>query len=250
MASVRTSILRETSTPTRPPTRSTRYTLVREEPENRMRFLTQIYRAMRDALGDDFPIGLKLNSSDGVEGGFSEQDALSVIETMAAMGLDLVEISGGTYTKPPVDVVDGVDPRRGTIFFLDFARRLQGRVDIPVALTGGFLAAPDMEEVLASGAADMIGIGRGLVVSPDLPNKILDGGSHETVSLPRVTTPVSAVDRALGSILVISWYEHQLCRLAEGKQVASSGDATVALMSTLRSHGLGALAPRRNSGRK
>ncbi|MDK9319433.1 hypothetical protein FAM23864_001149 [Propionibacterium freudenreichii] len=129
---MRTSILRETSTPTRPPTRSTRYTLVREEPENRMRFLTQIYRAMRDALGDDFPIGLKLNSSDGVEGGFSEQDALSVIETMAAMGLDLVEISGGTYTKPPVDVVDGVDPRRGTIFFLDFARRLQGRVDIPV----------------------------------------------------------------------------------------------------------------------
>lgn len=119
-----------------------------------------------------------------------------------------------------------------------------------MALTGGFLAAPDMEEVLASGAADMIGIGRGLVVSPDLPNKILDGGSHETVSLPRVTTPVSAVDRALGSILVISWYEHQMCRLAEGKQVASSGDATVALMSTLRSHGLGALAPRRNSGRK
>ena len=68
--------------------------------ENRMRFVVEIYQGMRAALGADFPIGLKLNSSDFKEGGFTEEDSVEVVKKMAELGIDLIEVSGGSYENP------------------------------------------------------------------------------------------------------------------------------------------------------
>jgi len=66
----------------------------------RRRFLLEVYRAMRTAVGDDYPIGIKLNSADFLRGGFSEEESMDVVDQIAAEGIDLIEISGGTYESP------------------------------------------------------------------------------------------------------------------------------------------------------
>ncbi|MHA0035967.1 oxidoreductase [Deinococcus sp. PESE-38] len=68
--------------------------------ENRMRFLLETFDAVRAAVGPHFPVSVKLNSSDFVRGGFSEDDSLAVVAALGARGCDLIEISGGTYEKP------------------------------------------------------------------------------------------------------------------------------------------------------
>jgi 2,4-dienoyl-CoA reductase-like NADH-dependent reductase (Old Yellow Enzyme family) len=67
--------------------------------ENRMRFLLEIYRSIRSKVGKDFSIGVKLNSKDFQHGGFSEDDSTIVANTLDQEGIDLLEISGGTYEK-------------------------------------------------------------------------------------------------------------------------------------------------------
>lgn len=68
--------------------------------ENRMRFVLEVYRAIRVAVGADFPVAIKLNSADFQKGGFSEEESMLVVEALAREGIDLVEISGGTYESP------------------------------------------------------------------------------------------------------------------------------------------------------
>lgn len=68
--------------------------------ENRMRFLMEVYREMRRQVGDDFPIGIKLNSADFQRGGFTEEESMQVLKTIDEAGIDLIEISGGNYENP------------------------------------------------------------------------------------------------------------------------------------------------------
>lgn len=217
--------------------------------ENRMRFLTEIYSGMREELGNDYPISVKLNSSDGVPGGFTEEESLQVAETLSQLGVDVIEISGGTYTKPTMTTNSNHEDQKRGVYFADYARKLADRVHTPVALTGGFRQAEDMERALESGITDLIGIARPLVIAPDLPNRIINEGYRERISTPRISTGVKKLDQAFGSILVISWYELQMRNIARGKQVATSGNGLPALAAALRRHGLSALMPRRAGGR-
>ena len=69
-------------------------------PENRRRFVLSVFEAMRAAVGNEFPIGIKLNSADFQRGGFTEEESLDVIRALSAAGIDLIEVSGGTYEAP------------------------------------------------------------------------------------------------------------------------------------------------------
>ena len=68
--------------------------------ENRMRFVCEIYKRLRAKLGNHFPIAIKLNSADFQKGGFSDGESMQVVQTLAENGMDLIEISGGTYEAP------------------------------------------------------------------------------------------------------------------------------------------------------
>ena len=129
--------------------------------ENRMRFLREIYRAIRTEVGEDFPIGVKLNSADFQRGGFSEEESMQVIQTLQADGLDLVEVSGGNYENPSMV---GANVKESTLqreaYFLEYAEQARRLLDIPLVVTGGFRSAPAMNDALASGATDMIGLAR------------------------------------------------------------------------------------------
>lgn len=230
--------------------------------ENRARFLFDVFAAVRDAVGSDFPVAVKLNSSDvpiavkvneenGVPGGFSEEESIWVMKQLEARGVDLIDISGGTYAKPVIQTNSGAaeDRRRG-VYFTDFARRVKGELAVPVALTGGFRNADDMERALDEGITQMIGIARPLALVPDLPNHIIRDGWRGSVELPRITTGIKSLDKAFGGILVISWFELQMNRIGRGRTPDPRIGGLRALLFALKQHGPAALTPRRRKGRQ
>ncbi|MEJ8304787.1 NADH:flavin oxidoreductase/NADH oxidase family protein [Saccharibacillus sacchari] len=209
--------------------------------ENRMRFLIQIYDEMRSRLGAGFPIGIKLNSTDFKEGGFTEKDSEEVVKTMAERGIDLIEISGGNYENPKMSSEDD-----GEVFFLKYAERIKSLVDVPIVVTGGFRSQVGMEEALAAGKTSMIGIARPLALVPDIPNQIMQG-RYETVRTQRLKTGLSSLDRQLGALIGLSYYEQQMERIARGKPAKLHRNAWNPLLHTLRRQGIAALSPRRSN---
>ena len=153
--------------------------------ENRARALIAIVTQAREALGADFPISVKLNSADFQKGGFEFDDSLTVAKWLTEVGVDLLEISGGTYEQPRLLNLDGVEPieeqslARSTLareaYFVDFAKAMRETLSIPIMVTGGLRRREVMNHVLETGGADMIGLGRPLCVDADGPNRLLNG---------------------------------------------------------------------------
>ena len=151
--------------------------------ENRARLLLSIVRETRKAVGPNFPISAKLNSSDFQQGGFSNADCLQVVRWLEEAGLDLLEISGGNYEEPSMmgsKTSEGTAVADSTVrreaYFMDYAEQIRKVSKVPLMVTGGFRSRAAMEAALASGALDVIGLGRPMCVETDLPAKILAGG--------------------------------------------------------------------------
>lgn len=186
--------------------------------ENRMRFAVEVYRAIREAVGSDFPVGIKLNSSDFKNGGFTIDDAIQVAVKLEQDGIDLIEISGGTYENPSMmGNLDG-DTKEG--YFLDYAEKMRKSLSIPLVLTGGFRSASAMQKAIGSGATDMIGLARPLALEPSFPDSILKNENHAIV-LPRLSTGVRTIDKL--TMLPLTWYEYQLYNIGKGKKTRLKG---------------------------
>ncbi|HBS41111.1 MAG TPA: NADH oxidase [Oceanospirillales bacterium] len=185
---------------------------------NRMRLVLEVYRAMRAATGPGFNIGIKMNSADFQRGGFDEGDATTVAKALAAEGIDLIEISGGSYETPALvtgntgKVKDSTRQREA--YFLEFAETLRKEVTVPLMVTGGFRSASGMAEAVTSGACDMIGLGRPLCVEPDLPQRLLAGEDVHSIVRP-IRTGVKAIDKL--ALMEVAWYERQIHRMSKGK---------------------------------
>ena len=188
--------------------------------EKRRRFVLEVYRAMREAVGPKFPIGIKLNSADFQRGGFTAEESLEAIRVLAEAGIDLIEISGGTYEAP---AMTGVKAKPAAIknstrlreaYFLDFAEKARKVATCPLAVTGGFRSSEGMSQAVSSGAVDMVGVARILALETDAPARLLAGQATRNTIRPR-TTGIAAIDR-LG-ILEISWYTDQLKRIGHGQ---------------------------------
>ena len=180
----------------------------------RRRFLVELVRAMRAAVGPTFPIGVKLNSADFQRGGFSEEESMEVVEILEKEGVDLLEISGGTYERPAVTGTLA-EQKQSTAsreaYFLDYARRVRARTAMPLMLTGGFRTKAGMEAAIESGAIDVAGMARPLALQPELPRAFLDGTATDSEVRPRKTGL-----RMLDGLLEIAWYSDQLHRMGEG----------------------------------
>ncbi|MGF1680028.1 NADH:flavin oxidoreductase/NADH oxidase family protein [Photobacterium minamisatsumaniensis] len=182
--------------------------------ENRMRFVLAIYDAIRLKVGEHFPIGIKLNSADFMQGSFSEDDSMLVVKALSDAGIDLIEVSGGTYESP---TMMGGKQKESTqkreAYFLDYIEKVRHLVDTPLVLTGGFRSAPAMQAALDSGATDFIGLARTTAVDPDFPQKLINNIEHKQ-ELRTLTTGVRAIDNI--AMLNITWYEQQLALMAKG----------------------------------
>lgn len=211
--------------------------------ENRMRFVMEIYRAIRAAVGSAFPVGVKLNSSDFMRGGFTEEESFAVAEALGAEGVDLIEISGGTYERPAMTGRTGKDQsREGEAYFLSYAEGIRRRVRTPLMITGGFRTARVMAQAVAEGRIDMVGLARPLAIDPDMPNKIFAGEDYVSPIKP-ITTGVQMIDKM--AILEITWYEQQMKYLAKGKPTRPDRGAWVSLARTIVENGFQVFQKRR-----
>ena len=192
-------------------------------PEKRRRFVLAVYRAMREQVGPDFPVGIKLNSADFQRGGFTEEESLDTIRALSEAGIDLIEVSGGTYEAPAMTGVkaDQADKapakdstRQREAYFMAFAEKARQAVTTPLVVTGGFRSLQGMAEAITSGAVDMVGLARVLAVEPDLPQRLLAGQEAINVVKP-IKTGIKFIDKM--GLLEVTWYTGQLKRIGRGE---------------------------------
>ena len=179
---------------------------------NRMRLLLEAIEATRAAVGPNFPIAVKLNSSDQLEGGFEEEDALEVVAALDRSSVDLIDISGGTYFPGAKSASDGAG--RGP-YFIEFAKRARAVTTKPLMLTGGFKTRTQAEDAVASGAVDIVGLARALVLELSLPNLWKADQKPEPV-FPRFS------DASGGGIT--AWYTMRLTEIGADKETSVVGD--------------------------
>ncbi len=183
--------------------------------ENRARFVVEVYREMRKRVGPNFPIGIKINSADFQRGGFTEEESMEVVKLLAAEGMDLIEISGGTYEKAAMmGAAKKESTRQREAYFMDYIEKVRKLTDKPLMLTGGFRSASVMEEAVSEGILDLVGIARPFTLYPDLPNRILNG-ELEYLDLPFPKTGIKMID-SMG-FLDLLWHELHIKRLGDGK---------------------------------
>jgi 2,4-dienoyl-CoA reductase-like NADH-dependent reductase (Old Yellow Enzyme family) len=184
---------------------------------NRMKLLLQSIEAVRKEVGPDFPIAVKLNSSDQLVGGLDEDDALEVVAALDASSVDLIDISGGTYFPGAKAASDGAG--RGP-YFIEFAKRARTKTAKPLMLTGGFKTRAQAEDAVRSGVVDVVGLARALVLAPSLPNLWMENQMPEP-SFPRFS------DAPEGGIT--AWYTMRLTDIAADKETDEVGDLTRAI---------------------
>ncbi|MGM0766432.1 MAG: NADH:flavin oxidoreductase/NADH oxidase family protein [Pseudomonadota bacterium] len=203
--------------------------------ENRMRFVLEVYRAIRAVTGDGFNVGIKLNSADFQRGGFTEEESLGVIDALASEGIDLVEISGGNYENPAMAKgSEAGEVKQSTLareaYFLEFAEKVRERVDVPLMVTGGFRTETGMADAVTSGATDLVGIARPLAVEPDCPKRIMAGESFTSAVRP-IRTGIRLIDDM--ALMEVSWYTRQLGRIGKGKAPRTHDRGVLSLLEVI-----------------
>ncbi|MGB5075880.1 MAG: NADH:flavin oxidoreductase, partial [Sphingorhabdus sp.] len=211
--------------------------------ENRARFLLFTVNTVRQLVGPDFPISVKLNSADFQRGGFAFEDSLRVARWLEESGVDLIEVSGGTYEQPKLLGLEGLEePEPQAVaestlareaYFVDFSKAMKDVLTIPLMVTGGFRSKSAMEQALRAGAADVIGLGRPLCSMPEAPKRLLGGMAmlpkmeNQLALLPDWLSPLRNFKMIRGAegFGVQSWYYSQLFSL--GRTGRTSPDITV-----------------------
>lgn len=194
-------------------------------PEKRRHFVLAVLAAMRAQVGPDFPIGIKLNSADFQRGGFTEEESLDTIRALSEAGIDLIEISGGTYEAPVMTGAKGQpksasgepvkeSTKQREAYFLAFAEKARATVKTPLVVTGGFRSLEGMAEAITSGAVDFVGLARALALEPDVPNRLLRGQEPREQVKP-LKTGIGFVDKM--GLMEVTWYTGQLKRIGRGE---------------------------------
>jgi 2,4-dienoyl-CoA reductase-like NADH-dependent reductase (Old Yellow Enzyme family) len=186
------------------------------DPERRRKFVIELARATRAAVGPDKIVAIKLNSADFQRGGFTEEESLEVVRLLGEEGLDFLEISGGTYEKP---AMMGAASRKMSersaareAYFLDFASKAKNVTAMPLMITGGLRSSNAMAEAIEDGI-DIVGVGRPVCLEPDLPKRLIEDPNTSSRLKP-IRTGIPKLD----SPADLWWSNIQLRRLGAGKE--------------------------------
>ncbi len=206
--------------------------------ENRARFLRRVYAAVRAAVGPAFPVAVKLNSADFQKGGFDLTDCAQVARWLEQDGIDLIELSGGTYEE--MSFVNGTqDDRRDSTkrreaYFLEYAKEVRQAVTVPIMVTGGFRSREAMERAITEDRIDMIGLARPFCVQPDAARALLDGTcdrvgiEEDGLVIGRGKLGMNAQNWLVGLINTVSrveYYVWQMMRMSRGQSPQAQAKA-------------------------
>ena len=205
--------------------------------ENRARIHLEIIKKCRKEVGKDFPISVKLNSADFQKGGFTPNESIQVAKMLEDAGIDIIEISGGTYEQPKLIGVDDltINPKRSeqrkesTIareaYFLEYAQDIRKAVSLPLMVTGGFRTREGIEDALQSNVCQMVGIGRPLCADPYCVKKMIAGeldvlpSFEKTLTLgPSILSPSSpfTIIKVINAFGAMAWFYQQIKNMAKG----------------------------------
>lgn len=143
--------------------------------EARARFPLEVLRRIRGRVGRDYPVLVKLNAEDFIEGGLTLAESCRIAAMMAAEGIDAIEISAGMAETADRIVRKEIDSPEKEAYFLPYAREFRKHVPVPLICVGGLRSLEVMERVIRSGAADFVSMCRPLIREPELPKKFRDG---------------------------------------------------------------------------
>jgi 2,4-dienoyl-CoA reductase-like NADH-dependent reductase (Old Yellow Enzyme family)/thioredoxin reductase len=152
--------------------------------ENRARFPMMVIDRVRERVGKDFPIELRISGSELTDGGLTLDDAISICK-MAEPKVDLIHVSAGAHS-----VIDTMTIMHPSMFLphgcnVYLAAAVKKAVKIPVVTVGGITDPVQMEEIIADGKADIIALARGLLADPEIPGKAQHGREDEIVHCVR-----------------------------------------------------------------
>jgi len=171
--------------------------------ENRMRFVTEVNNSVREAVGDDYPVLTKLSVEEGLEKGITIDEASDVAMRLSQIGIDAIEISGGTIVDTifmmsrgdiPIDMITrNADPaakeqmegffysikdmvKYEEAYWLKHAEKIKEVIDdVPLILVGGMKYPQTMEKILEENKADLISLSRALIREPNFPKEMSEG---------------------------------------------------------------------------
>ena len=183
--------------------------------ENRALLLLDVVRGIRAAVAPGFAVSVKLNSADFQRGGFSPEDARAVVAMLAPLGVDLVELSGGSYEAPAM-MGEARDERTlaREAYFLEFAHDIAAVATMPLMVTGGIRRRAVAEQVVDSGVA-MAGIATALAIEPDLVRSWRLG--HDRAPALK---PITWKNKAVASVAHMAAVKYQLVRLSRRRRTA------------------------------
>ncbi|MDI3536006.1 MAG: hypothetical protein PWP16_155 [Eubacteriaceae bacterium] len=150
--------------------------------ENRVRFAQEVLDSVRENVGPGFPIEFRMSGSELFDGGYTLEDGVEIAKLMESR-VDLLHISAGTYqrgfgtTHPSMFVPHGCN--------VYLAAEIKKHVSVPVATLGGLNDPEMMEEIIASGKADVVDMARALLADPELPEKVMENRDEDIVKCLR-----------------------------------------------------------------
>lgn len=183
----------------------------------RMQLLMEVVEAVRRETDSGFAVALKINSSDQLEGGLLEAESLKIIKALDKTGLDLIDISGGTYFP---GAKSSSDRRSDGPYFVEFARQARKLTSIPLMATGGFSQKSEVAAAISGGAVDFAGLARAFVLDSSLPTTWQE--SEKNPNFPVFDSPPKGG--------ITAWYSMQLTEIGEGRQSGKNLNMEKALL--------------------
>lgn len=144
--------------------------------ERRSRAPLEVVRAVREMVGPDYPVLIKMNGRDDADGGLELEEAVQAAQKLEAAGLDALELSGGLLTgghRSPSR--PGIKTQEQEAYFREEARAFKAAINIPLILVGGLRSFDVAEGLVQSGVADYISMSRPLIREPDLIRRWMEG---------------------------------------------------------------------------
>ena len=153
--------------------------------ENRCRLAKEVLQSVREAVGPGFPIEFRMSGSELFEGGYDLEEGVRIAQQLESY-IDLLHVSAGTYQRGFGDTHPSMFKEHGCNVYL--AAEIKKHVSIPVATIGALNDPEQMEEIIASGKADVVYMARALLADPFLPRKVMENRDDEIVKCLRCFT--------------------------------------------------------------
>lgn len=152
--------------------------------ENRAKFLLEVLQGVRATVGPDFPVLVKMNSQDFLEGGLNLEDALQVGTMLEEQGVNGIELSGGTFVSGKLNPSrGGITSEEKEAYFREEAKAFKEKLNVPLILVGGNRSFELAERLVVEGYADYISMSRPFIREPDLVKRWASGDLRRAACL-------------------------------------------------------------------